>query len=136
MQRVARILVAVALVSGLFAGHAALAFGHGGGHAGGFHGGWHGGGFHGGWHGGYGGWGGWGWGAGLGLGWGYWGYPYYYDYGYPPDYGYEYDYPPEPTVSPYCATRTQVCLLRRPRDVGTGCICKGARGVISGGPPQ
>jgi hypothetical protein len=134
MQCVVKASAALVFALGVFAAPAAFAFGgHGGFHGGG---GWHGGGFHGGgWHGG-GFYGGWGWG---GLG---WGYPYYdYDYGYPYpyDYGYGYPYgypPPAPTISPYCATQTRVCLLRHPHTVGTSCSCKGARGEISAIPPQ
>jgi hypothetical protein len=127
MQRVAKILAAMVFASGILVADAAWAFG--GGHGWGGGGGWHGGGWGGGW---YGGWG--------GLG---WGYPYYYGYyGYPSDYyygyGYPYGYPPpeEPTISPYCATRTHVCMLRQPREIGSGCSCKGSRGEVSALPPQ
>ncbi|MGB7698393.1 MAG: hypothetical protein WBL57_03635, partial [Methylovirgula sp.] len=97
-------------------------------------GGWHGGG---GWLGGwYGGWGGWGWGGGYPYGFAYgpYDYGYGYDYGYP--YGYGYPSPQGPTGSPYCATRTRVCTLSRPREIGSRCTCRGAHGWISAGPTQ
>lgn len=123
MQRIAKILVALICASGILGADMAWARG----------GGWGGGGWHGGW---YGGWGGWGWGGwGWGYPYGYWPYGYGYGYDYPYGYGYGYGYPPPERPSPYCATRTRICTLRHPHEVGSPCSCRGAHGVISGGPP-
>jgi hypothetical protein len=123
MQRIAKILAALVCASGILGADMAWAHGPGGWGGGGWHGGWGGGG---GW---YGGWGGWGYPY-----YGY-GYPYDYGYGYPYGYGYGNGYPPPEQPSPYCATRTRICTLGQPREVGSSCTCRGARGVISGGPP-
>jgi hypothetical protein len=75
-----------------------------------------------------------GFGGGWGVGWRPdYAYAYPYDYGYGPP-----GYPPPlgPAVSSYCAAQTQICMLRAPRAVGSGCSCRTARGVVSGPPPQ
>jgi hypothetical protein len=121
MQSVAKLLAVIVFAFGILDAGGALAFGGHGWGGGGWHGGWGGGGWRGGWY------GGWGWGYPYGV------WPYGYGYGY----GYDYGYPPpqEPGVSPYCATKTRICMLRKPREIGSGCSCRGARGMISGGPP-
>ncbi len=128
MQRIAQILAAVILAVGLFG--ADTAFGRGGwGYGGGWGGGWHGG-----WGGG--GWRTWGWGGYPYYGYGFYDWPYDYGYGY--GYPYDYGYPPPqaPATSAYCATRTQVCVLHRPRQIGAACSCQGSRGRISSNIPR
>jgi hypothetical protein len=126
MQRIAKILAAILFALGLVCTDAAAhpSGSWGGGGRGGFSGGGGRGGFSGG-----GGWYGDGWGPYLA--WGY--YPYgngdYDTYGY--DYG-GYGYP----VSPYCVTRTRICVSHQPRYVGMGCSCKGARGRVSVNVPR
>ncbi len=115
MQRIAKILAALAFASGILGADMAWAHGPGGG-------------WHGGWGGGW-GWGGWGW----GYPYGYWPYDYGYGYDYP--YGYGYPPPQQPAISPYCATRARICTLSHAHAVGSPCSCRGAHGIISGGPP-
>jgi hypothetical protein len=119
MQRIAKILAAMVFAAGILTADAAWAHGLGGGWGGGgWHGGWGGGGWHGGWGGGwYGGW-----------GYPYYGYGYPYDFDYDYGYGYPYGYPPPaPGASTFCATRARVCTLRHPREIGSGCSCRGRR---------